>query len=218
MYWSFQLGLTVNIKVKILSLNCQDLGLNEKRLDYFNYLKSKQCDMYCLQDIHSITASEKFIEAQWDNRCLFLSLYSISRGVAVLFNKNVDFFEIHNSIHDPGGKYITIDLTVDSNPFILVNFYGRNLDRSVFFDNLILKVNTFDIFSISYYGNINLVQDPKLDYFNYKCMNNIKSHRKLLELKDKCNLIYPFRELHPDIKRYSWRRQSPLKQARFYFY
>ena len=205
------------MEVKILSVNTQGLRAIEKRLDLFNYLKTKQCDIYCLQDIHSTSASEKFIEAQWGNRCVFSSLCSNSRGVAVLFNKNVDF-EIHSTINDTEGNYLIIDLTVDGNRFTLVNLYGPNQDRPDSFDNLILKVNTFDNTSIIYCGDFNLVQDPKLDYFNYKCMNNIKSHKKLLELKNEFNLIDPFRELHPDIKRYSWRRKSPLKQARLDFF
>ena len=89
---------------------------------------------------------------------------------------------------------------------------------ALIFLTILLKVNTFDNTSIIYCGDFNLVQDPKLDYFNYKCMNNIKSHQKLLELKNEFNLIDPFRELHPDIKRYSWRRMSPLKQARLDFF
>ena len=134
-YCSFQIGLTVNMEVKILSVNTQGLRSIEKRLDLFNYLKTKQCDIYCLQDIHSTSASEKFIEAQWGNRCVFSSLCSNSRGVAVLFNKNVDF-EIHSTINDTEGNYLIIDLTVDGNRFTLVNLYGPNQDRPDFFDIL----------------------------------------------------------------------------------
>jgi exonuclease III len=38
--------------VKILSVNCQGLGNIVKRTDVFNYLKKKQCNIYCLQDTH----------------------------------------------------------------------------------------------------------------------------------------------------------------------
>ena len=206
------------MEVKILSLNCQGLGMVSKRLDVFNYLKSKQCDIYCLQDIHSTTASEKFIESQWGNRGLFSSFSSNSRGVAIVFNTNVDY-KVHNYINDPEGNYLIADLSVDSNRFTLVNLYGPNLDCPKFFDDLVLKVNTFDNNSVIYCGDFNLVQDPKLDYFNYKQLNNVKSHNKILEIKDQCNLLDPFRELNPDTKRFSWRRKSPiLKQARLDFF
>jgi hypothetical protein len=31
------------------------------------------------------------------------------------------------------------------------------------------------------------------------------------------NLTDPFRELYPDLKRYTWRKRTPLKQARLDF-
>ena len=164
------------MELKILSVNCRGLGLIEKRLDVFNYLKSKQCDIYCLQDIHSTVGSEMFIESQWGNRCLFSSFSSSSRGVAILFSKTVDY-TVHDYINDPEGNYLIIDLTVDSNRFTLTSLYGPNQDCPSFYDNLILKVNTFGNISKVFCGDFNLVQDPKLDYFNYKCINNVKSHK-----------------------------------------
>ena len=53
------------MEVKIVSVNCQGLGSIEKRRDVFNYLKSKTCNIYCLQDIHSTQSTEQFIRAQW---------------------------------------------------------------------------------------------------------------------------------------------------------
>ena len=38
--------------LKIFSYNCQGLNSREKRRDVFEYLKSKLCHIYCLQDTH----------------------------------------------------------------------------------------------------------------------------------------------------------------------
>ena len=51
-----------HMTLKILSVNCQGLGSMEKRLDLFNYLKQKQCQIYCLQDTHTTKTSENFLD------------------------------------------------------------------------------------------------------------------------------------------------------------
>ena len=63
-------------------------------------------------------------------------------------------------------------------------------------------------------GDFNVVQDPDLDYYNYCGINNKKSHEKILEIKENLNLIDPFREANPKLRRYTWRKKTPLKQAR----
>ena len=67
-------------------------------------------------------------------------------------------------------------------------------------------------------GDFNAVQDEKLDYHNYKSVNNKKAQAKILEIKSSYNLVDPFREIHPLIRRYTWRRKWPLKQARLDFF
>ena len=203
--------------IKILSVNCQGIGSAEKRLDVFNYLKSKQCDIYCLQDVHSNIATEQSFEKLWDNRCLFSSFSSNARGVAILFSKTIDY-TIHDYISDPQGNYLIVDLTVDSNRFTLVSLYSPNVDSPQFYEEIVSKINTFGNMSKVLCGDFNLVQDPELDYFNYKCVNNIKSQKKLLEIKGLYNLIDPFRELNPDTKKFTWRRKNPLKMARLDFF
>jgi exonuclease III len=45
--------------VKFLTVNCQGLGNIEKRKDVFPFLKSKNYDIYCLQDTHFTSEIEK---------------------------------------------------------------------------------------------------------------------------------------------------------------
>lgn len=59
------------------------------------------------------------------------------------------------------------------------------------------------------------MKDPELDYYNYKTVNNKKSREVILKYTAESNLIDPFRELNPSLRRYSWRRSKPiLQQAR----
>ncbi len=105
-------------EIQILSVNCQGLGSSEKRTDVFNYIKSKHCHIYCLQDVHSTQDNEKCIRTQWGSHCLFSSGKSNSRGVAILFSKNLDF-KLHGHISDKEGNFLLVDLSVENNRFTL---------------------------------------------------------------------------------------------------
>ena len=130
--------------IKILYFNWRGLSSSEKRIDCFNYLKSKKCHIYCLQDIHCTRATENFIRTQWgNNECIFSSFSSNSRGVGIFFNNNIDF-KIHSHISDPDGNYIIADLTVDNNRFTLITLYGPNNDCPSFFEKLIDKSHQFN--------------------------------------------------------------------------
>lgn len=203
--------------LKILSANCQGLGSKEKRLDVFNYLKDRNCDIYCLQDTHTSTISERIFRTHWNSEALFSSGTSNSRGVCILFRKQIDY-KIHSYSSDSEGNYIICDLTVDTNRLTLINLYGPNRDSPNFFDNIIKQAEEIGNISIIICGDFNIIQDQNLDSYNYKNMNNIKAHKKLEELKISTHLFDPFRELYPTLKRYTWRRKSPIKQARLDFF
>ena len=202
---------------KILSHNCQGLGSNEKRIDVFNYLKTKCCQVYCLQDTHFIKKTEKFIRAQWGYDCLFSSGTSNSRGVAILFYKDIDF-TVHGHKSCPEGNYIVADLTVEGNRITLINSYGPNSDSPDFFDNLFSIAMSFKNDKIIWCGDFNVVQDPILDCCNYIHMNNKKAHEKILLIKDSHSLLDPFREHNPLLRRYTWRKKNPVKQARLDYF
>ena len=89
--------------LRILSYNAQGLQGSEKRTDVFEYIKNKQYDIYCLQDTHFVNENESDIINEWDNSKGIISNFkSNSRGVAILFNNDIDL-KIHQKIIDDGG-------------------------------------------------------------------------------------------------------------------
>ena len=202
---------------KILSLNCQGLGGLEKRRDVFNYIKAKNSTVYCLQDIHSTSSTEQLIRTQWGFEGIFSSGNSKSRGVAILFHYGTDF-KLHNHITDSNGNFIVADISLDNNRLTLVNLYGPNDDSPAFYEHIMNQVDAFGNDYVVMCGDFNLVQDPDKDYYNYKHINNRKAHKKILEIKENYNLFDPFREIYPDLKRYTWRRKRPIQQARLDFF
>ena len=51
-----------------------------------------------------------------------------------------------------------------------------------------------------------------------KNINNPKARQVVLNIINDYNLIDAFRTFHPDVKRYSWRKKNPIKQARLDYF
>jgi hypothetical protein len=67
--------------------------------------------------------------------------------------------------------------------------------------------------SIILTGDYNLVQNQRLDTYNYVGIDNPKAKDNALDMIAIYNLTDPFRELYPDLKIYTWRKRTPLKQT-----
>ena len=62
-------------------------------------------------------------------------------------------------------------------------------------------------------GDFNLVLNPKIDSMNYKQINKLKATCDILNILDELNLVDCFQSSYPGLRRYTWRRPNPLKQA-----
>lgn len=204
-------------ELKILTYNAQGLGGISKRTDVLDYLKNMNFDIYCLQDTHFTESDEKLIRNLWDNDCIFSNFRSNARGVAILFNKNLNY-NIHNQISDNLGNYIILDISIHNQHFSLINIYGPNTDNPKFFQEIFQKVDDIGNTDFIICGDFNLILDPNKDCSNYKHVNNPKARDRVLKFIDEKNAIDMFRETNPELKRYTWRKRNPLKQARLDFF
>ncbi len=75
---------------------------------------------------------KNLVRARWGNDCYLVPSIN-SRGVAVLFNGNLDY-KVHQTKHDPNGNFIILDLTIENNKFTLACLYGPNSDASTFYN------------------------------------------------------------------------------------
>ena len=205
-------------EIEIISVNCQGIGLLPKRTDVFNYLKEKKYHIYCLQDTpFAPGADEKLVRSRWNNDCYFSSYKSNARGIAILFAKNFEY-KVHNSISDPNGNFLLLDLTVHNNRFTLASIYSPNTDNPDFFKTVSEKIAELENKTVIWCGDFNLVLNPQLDYKNYKTINSKNAREKLLDIINEEHLIDPYRDAHPELKMYTWRRKQPLQQARLDFF
>ena len=203
--------------LQVVSYNCQGLNSAEKRRDVFNYLKSKNCNIYCLQDTHFTVKDECSIRNLWGGDCIFNSFSSNQRGVAILINKNFEY-KIIKTKNDDHGNLLAIDMEIEHKKITLINLYGPNNNFPEFFNKVSEIIENFDNQTVIMAGDYNLVQDQSLDTHNYRNINNPKAKDKILDLMDIHNLSDPFREMYPETKRYTWRKSNPLKQARLDFF
>ena len=204
-------------ELKILSYNAQGIGGISKRTDIFDFLRNTNCDIYCLQETHFTDTEERSILDLWNGECLFNNYKSNARGVAILFGKNLEY-KIHKQIKDNEGNFLVIDLTAQQQRFTLINIYGPNSDSPSFFKKIIQHLEEIGNSDYIICGDFNLVLDPYIDCSNYKNINNPKSRELLLDYMETNDIIDPFRESNPQLKRYTWRRRNPLKQARLDFF
>ena len=203
--------------LKVLTYNVQGIGGISKRTDIFEFLQNLDFDIYCLQETHFTDEEEVLIRTQWNIDCYFSNYKSNAQGVAILFNKNVEY-KIHSQILSDNGNFILLDMTVHNQRFTLVNLYGPNIGNPIFYIEIFKKVEEIGNTEFIICGDFNLILDPEIDCTNYKNVNNPRSREKVLEFIESNNLTDPFRENHPELKRYSWREKKPSKtdQTRFF--
>lgn len=164
--------------IKIVSLNCRGLNGCHKRNEVLKFLKEKQYQFFCLQDTHFTETQQRMIYLQWNGESYCSFGTSSSRGVAILFKKNIEY-KVHKVISDNDGNFLILDLTIQTKRLTLVNLYGPNKDKPEFFENVFEKIAKIGNLSYIICGDFNLIQDEKLDCYNYKKINNPNA-RKLV--------------------------------------
>ena len=111
---------------------------------------------------------------------------SDARGVLIGFREAVKY-KIKDRYMDKNGRYIVLDVLIDNNPVILVNYYAPNVESEQLkvldelghiFNQLQISENTKFIWS----GDFNLFFDVDLDAEGGSPKLNIKSLSKLLSM------------------------------------
>ena len=204
-------------QITISSLNARGLGNKQKRRDVFDWLKKKSHSIYCIQDFHCTDSNKKLIEAEWGYTCIFSAYRSDSRGTAIMFNNNFEF-TIHKSSSDPEGNFTAIDVELNKRRYTIITLYGPNTDKPDFYEGIKNVITGYENSSIIICGNWNLVQNFNIDTSGYRRENNIKAKGKVMELKEEYELVDPWRSNYPNLRRYTWRQKTPVKQSRLDFF
>lgn len=198
-------------------MNCQGLADTQKRRDVFHYLRSKAFSIYLLQDTHFDSKLEKYICSERGYECYFASHSSRSRGVAVLFNNNFEF-KVKKIIKDISGNFILLLVKMMEEDFLIVNVYGPNRDDPDFYIQLEGKIRNIGAENLIMGGDWNLVPNFSLDCFKYKHDNNIKAREQVEHMMINLDVTDIWRDLNPELRRFTWRRSNPVQQSRLDFF
>ena len=203
----------VGDNIKVLSATCQGLQNIKKRIDVLSYFKETNANIICLQDTHLIDDDIMTVKELWNNDVYLNGGKTNSRGVAILWNNNFEY-EILSCNKDKNGNYLNLLMKLSSMKINLVTLYGPNNDSPTFFEEISkLLENTNADYNILC-GDFNVALDNEIDTFNYRHVNIPRARRAIIDLMRQYDLSDIYRDLHPDTKRFTWRRWNPVKQAR----
>ena len=90
-------------------------------------------DIALLQETHSTKSSENIWKSEWGGKGYFSHDTSNSKGVCILFRKNLDF-ALHNVKKDTSGRVLCLDMEIDNTRFTLCNIYAPNNDDPQFLE------------------------------------------------------------------------------------
>ena len=137
--------------------------------------------------------------------------------MAILFNNNFDF-KVNKILKDKDGNYLIVNIMVSDKPITLINIYGPNRDNPDFYTSVkdIVVQNGFS--NLIWGGDWNLVLNPDIDYMNYKNINNKRAQEIVLDIKEELELSDVWREINPEIRRFTWRRPTLFQQSRLDFF
>ena len=76
---------------------------------------------------------------------LFSHSSNHSKGVLILFNEQVQY-EVKNSVIDPNGRYVLLELTIQESPFLLLNLYAPTKlhEQTEFFSEILSILQSAD--------------------------------------------------------------------------
>ena len=204
--------------VSVCSLNVRGIADEKKRKDIFMWLKNKNCNIYCLQDIHCGPQNQDIFKTDWGSDAYFSCKTSNARGVAILFNNNFDF-AVTGQTGDEDGNILGLNIQIENQEFALMTLYGPNQDDPVFYHTTVRKIiQQLNADNVIICGDFNLVQDQSLDTHGYLHENNIRASREMHILKDLYNLTDPWRQLFPHDREFTWRNSSNSKMSRLDFF
>ena len=197
----------------------------ENCLTLFSWLNCVKADFICLQETHSTSAAEFLswvkAESEMSNNLQNYSVLSLpgslrSSGVAILFRPT---FKLVSSHIGNNGRVIIAqfsDISGDPAPFQITNIYGPNRKQlgEEFFEEILPLMDPS--LPTVLCGDFNTVPDANLDrvgcntdsYWSYSWPLSLSLLTQGMDLVD------VWRQQHPFVREYTWRRPNGQQASR----
>ena len=187
----------------ICTYNVRGLRDSGKRRKLFSYFHRNNYHFVLLQETHSVKEDEKFWSNEWGGRIFFAHGTNLSRGVALLCKPTITFSVINTDI-DSYGRFIILNIVVNSEEFLLINVYSHNIDRTDLFSKIEHFLCSYNCNNIIWGGDFNLVFNLHLDKIGGLPQTNFKAREKLIDIMKNFDLIDIWRERNPKCKHFTW--------------
>ena len=208
--------------INIISANVRGLRQKQKRTSVFDWLKrshSGDKNFVFMQETHSTEDVEIDWESEWGGNIVYNHGTSGSCGVLIIPPKSHDY-KIECLYKDCDGRIIILKVENDSNCFTLVNIYAPsgNENTKIDFcttlsnslDNVMSSIESFNCIAG---GDFNLCLQPQLDSFSENNSND-RYRNSITSFLENFNLIDAWRVVNPELRRFTWRRSTPIQQSR----
>ena len=200
---------------KLVTLNANGLRNAKNRCKLFRQLKGKG-EIVLLQETHSQPADEKY----WPNllgggKMYFAHGDSNARGVAIYFDKNIDF-QVKYTYQDGDGRILMILIELDGINVCIINAYAPNLSSNTidkqthenFFEHILEKMNdiktTHKVSEFILGGDFNLIRDSYYDAYGGSPILYHRSINIIDKIIQEHSLSDVFRELNPTERLYTY--------------
>ena len=203
------------------SLNVRGLNGQVKRHAIFDWARKKDFDIIMLQECYCDAETNANWATEWGGECLFSNGTKHSCGTMVLFNKSFEF-KIEDSKIDSQGRFIFVKLEIDGEKFILLNIYGptKQSEKQSFFSKIANNFVELDISindKLVLGGDFNVIFDSSIDKKGGR--EKIEAvPRSLSQIIETYDMVDLWRIQHPALKRFSFRKKTPLIQSRLDFF
>jgi exonuclease III len=206
--------------IQLTSFNVNGLLNEQKRNAIFNKLRSS-FHIILLQETHSTKEIEKKWKQEWGGHIIFSHGTSNSKGVAILFPKNLDY-NIDNINTDSNGRLILIKIKINETLYNICNIYIPTRDHKrdqIAFANLLKeKLSSLDQYNLLIGGDFNLYLNPSLD--KQDTMSNKHDYpefrAEILTIMESFNLTDCWRDLNPNKRRYTWHARGKASRLDYW--
>ena len=204
--------------LRLESLNCRGLRDKTKRADIFDRIKDRKTDIILLQETHLTENDYTELKEDWNIEYFLSGNSNTSRGTAILLNKTFEYV-LHDKILDDNGRYTLIDIEITLIGRLTVgSIYAPNDHIEIFLEEIFDKINQLNNVFNAIGGDWNMIQNFKLDTYNYDRWNNKTASKRLEEKKIEYDLVDIWRIKNDNNKRFSWWKKTPRKAGRLDFF
>nr|CAB3264531.1 pol-like protein [Phallusia mammillata] len=205
------------MSITVASFNVAGIRDPPKRKSIFKYIRDKKYHISLIQETHCSHKHEKLWQMEWGGEIVWAHGTNRSKGVAILFSKNLTYSVIEQAA-DPNGRFLITSVKIGNRNLTIANIYGPNNDNPDFFNIFFTRLISAADGDMIVGGDFNVILNSTLDknrgppHANKNSRVTVQAYMSTLELYD------VFRHRQGDARKYSRIQTNPMVATRIDFF